>query len=305
MFLGGVDMDIKQLSYFVQICDNNSLTKTAKKLFMTQQALSKVIKNLEEELSVIFFSRSHSGVHLTKEGEYFYEKSRLIVQEYNRFETDIYNHFRVAHGAVSYAMTSGAMNTLSPEVLLDFQSEYPHVVMHRYNYPDKLAEQHLFDGQIEFAFMAKPMDEEKLAFVPIKSEKFLLLVRNDNLLASDKEVRFSDLADQFIITHPENTYIYKKVVDKCREAGFDPNIIFSSAEPRQLIKLLISGRGIYATVEHASEFVSNDEIIKIPFSNQDLEWQTGFAYKKDKQLSSSANVFINYVLNYFGKNLIK
>lgn len=298
-------MDIKQLSYFVQVCDNNNLTKTAKNLFITEQALSKTIKKLEEELSVTFFLRSRKGVRLTEEGEYFYEKSCRILQEFNNFEIDICNRFRVARRSVAYAMTLGALNTLSAEVLLDFQAEYPKVVMQRHVLADMLAEKHLIDGQVEFACMARPVDQEKLAFVPIKSEKFFLLVRKDNPLATLKKVRFDDLKGHFIITHEENTYIYKMVMEKCREAGIEPNILFSSAEPSLLIKLLISGRGTYVTVEHlGSEIAQYPEIIKIPFANQDLEWQTGFAYQRKKQLTSTAKMFINYVLHYFGKDAI-
>ena len=62
-------MDEKDFLYLKELAENGNITKTAEKLFVTQAALSKRIKAIEEELGVTLFTRSHYGVHLTPEGE--------------------------------------------------------------------------------------------------------------------------------------------------------------------------------------------------------------------------------------------
>ncbi|MDR1070974.1 MAG: LysR family transcriptional regulator [Gracilibacteraceae bacterium] len=71
-------MDFKQLYYFAQICNYKSLTKTAKNLYVTQQALSKNLKSLESELQVSLFARMHDGVLLTAEGNRGRKRSCVI-----------------------------------------------------------------------------------------------------------------------------------------------------------------------------------------------------------------------------------
>lgn len=61
-------MELKQLSYFIQIINDKSFSQAAKNLYLTQQAVSKAIRNLEEELGVPLFYRHASGLELTEYG---------------------------------------------------------------------------------------------------------------------------------------------------------------------------------------------------------------------------------------------
>ena len=69
-------MTIEQLYYFVKIAESGSFTSASLKLFISQQALSISINNLEKELGVSLFQRSRKGVSLTVDGEYLYQQSK-------------------------------------------------------------------------------------------------------------------------------------------------------------------------------------------------------------------------------------
>ena len=62
-------MDYKQLKFFRKICEEKSINRAAQKLFISQQALSKSIAKLEEELGTPLFIRTSGGVRLTPAGE--------------------------------------------------------------------------------------------------------------------------------------------------------------------------------------------------------------------------------------------
>lgn len=74
-------MNVKKLHYFCEICKDMNLTYTAKRLYVTQQSLSYVIRTLEQELKCTLFIRTASGVDLTEEGKYFYRRCSHILQE--------------------------------------------------------------------------------------------------------------------------------------------------------------------------------------------------------------------------------
>lgn len=63
-------IDLKELEYFKIVCEQKSITKAARYLYMSQQGLSKVIKNIENELNTTLLIRKASGIELTQTGAY-------------------------------------------------------------------------------------------------------------------------------------------------------------------------------------------------------------------------------------------
>jgi DNA-binding transcriptional LysR family regulator len=74
-------MDTRQLSYFVQVAKDNSFTVAARNLHLSQPALSKMIKKLEEDLGVQLFDRSEHKMTLTDAGEKLFEEGQRLLSE--------------------------------------------------------------------------------------------------------------------------------------------------------------------------------------------------------------------------------
>ena len=73
-------MNLRQLSIFCAVCEEMSFTRAAKRLYMTQPAVSHVIAGLERETGCVLFDRISRGIHLTGAGRAFYEKAARIVE---------------------------------------------------------------------------------------------------------------------------------------------------------------------------------------------------------------------------------
>lgn len=76
-------MNIKKLYYFCEICKDMNLTYTSKRLYVTQQSLSYVIRTLEQELKCVLLERSSSGLTLTEQGTYFLSRCTHILDEWH------------------------------------------------------------------------------------------------------------------------------------------------------------------------------------------------------------------------------
>ena len=72
-------LTLKWLYYFLEICKDMNMSKTASRLFISQQGLSKAINSLENELQCTLFIRSHSGVTLTDAGTYLLQQGHQIL----------------------------------------------------------------------------------------------------------------------------------------------------------------------------------------------------------------------------------
>ena len=84
-------MKIIQLEYFCAVCRYHSITQAAQKLYVTQPAISNAIRELEKEFSVSLFSRTKNHIVLTKEGEAFYQKASVLLDNIHETTSKLYD----------------------------------------------------------------------------------------------------------------------------------------------------------------------------------------------------------------------
>ena len=77
-------MRIEQLNYFLDVCETQSLNQSAKRLFITQPAITKSIHKLEEEFGTEFFTRTKTGIFLNHAGHLFKPYAENIVSQYTQ-----------------------------------------------------------------------------------------------------------------------------------------------------------------------------------------------------------------------------
>ena len=90
LYTNGVySMKLEHIKLFIQVVESGSINQAAKHNFITQQGLSQTLKQIEAELGITLFLRSHKGMHLTPEGEKFYRYGTRAVQAYDDFLKDL------------------------------------------------------------------------------------------------------------------------------------------------------------------------------------------------------------------------
>lgn len=84
-------MKLEHIKLFMQVVESGSINQAAKQGYITQQGLSQALKQIEAELGITLFHRSHKGMQLTPEGEKFYRYSQRSMQAYNDFLSELYD----------------------------------------------------------------------------------------------------------------------------------------------------------------------------------------------------------------------
>ena len=82
-------MEIKQLRAFLAVASAHSFLGAAERLYVTRQAVSKTVTQLEDDLGVKLFVRGQSGAELTPAGAYFYPQARTLVADFDRLEREM------------------------------------------------------------------------------------------------------------------------------------------------------------------------------------------------------------------------
>ena len=111
-------MDLKQLSYFVKIVEEGSISGAAKKLFMSQPPLSSQMKLLEAELDCTLFERGSRTIRLTEAGETLYNYSRSLLQLSNVAKQETMNAARHFNGVLRIGIVSSLIGPSSMPVFI-------------------------------------------------------------------------------------------------------------------------------------------------------------------------------------------
>lgn len=115
-------MKIEALQYFVVTAQSQSITESAKKLYMTQPSLTKAIHNLETELGFSLFERSKNGIVLTEEGRSMFPQAKQVVEYYQEWmQLGKKNELK---GLNIYISRSFA-DMFLPRILVKFRQRYP------------------------------------------------------------------------------------------------------------------------------------------------------------------------------------
>ena len=135
-------MELRQLRYFLSVADTRSFVSAAGKLFISRQAISKAISQLESELNVELFMRDSNGAFLTPAGIMFYERVRNLVIELDNLSADMKNYGIRFHQHIRLAFSISTMSLFEPK-LLDYKNAQVNLDIRYQESPKELCLQQL------------------------------------------------------------------------------------------------------------------------------------------------------------------
>lgn len=291
-------MEIKQLKYFLEVCKHKSFSKAAKEIYITQQGLSKAISNLEEELQYPLFHTTPKGIKITKYGQYLQKQSEHIVQEFDLILDGMNKMANINEGTLTICFSFGVLNALSPDIISNFQKSYPNIELIIKTYPDSICEEVIMNENADLAVSIGPVNEKIFNLTIIKTQHPCILVNKKNSLSKKTAVTFKDLKNEKLIILNEKFHFYHNFIKKCRESGFEPNIVFTTSEIITVHKLSHFNKGIGISIDFMSKDINYPDICPIPFKDHSFTWEIYLITKKDRFKSNLVKIFTNYMLNY-------
>ena len=287
-------VELKQLKYFLQICKDESFSKAAKNLYITQQGLSKAIKHLEEEIHAPVFYRTVTGIKLTQYGEYLQEKSQHILQETDIILDDLKQMNSFNDGKLNVAFSFGVISALTPAFIAGFKETYPHIELNIREYEDYYCEEAVFNEEADVGFTIAPVEKTKFNSIVVKRDKMCILVNEHNPLSKKSQVDFSEIKNEKFIIVNEKFKLYHNFINKCRKAGFEPEIHLTTVELILVHNLSRLNKGVGVSVYFITNDVAN--VRPITFIDPSCTWEVCLITKKNRLKSYITKTFINYTL---------
>ena len=293
-------MTIKELKDYQVICSKGSLSKAAKALFITPQGLSRVLKNLEAELECTLVNRVASGLELTESGVCLLEYAQKVTAEYDKMKENIEGIQGSVYGCVDLLMAYDVIRLLDPDCLADFQRMYPKISFSCREYPDRITEQMLAEGQGNAAISIGPFAADLFQIHPLMHCRLCLVVYEGHPLCSKEEVRIEDLMDEPLHLENSSFKINEFVQRRCWLKGFEPNIVFEASSFDICYKLCRMKKGIAVVPDFVHEDMKTDGLVRIPFADTDMALEIALLTPKNKPVEHAVDKFCSYLTNKLG-----
>src|SRR3954468_13643344 len=241
-------MELRQLRYFVAVADDLNFTKAARKLRVAQPALSRQIRQLEEEIGVRLFDRTPRSVSLTQAGETFLPEARSILALSA-------NAMRAAQGTKENGRASlnigyawGLFHSLVPTVVARFHRKLPDIAVNLFDMTAPQQTAALMEGRLDIGFIgfAKDAAAPGLARRKIGSCALLLALPQSHRAARRRTVNLGDLAQELFCVISDQNFpgAAQCANEACASAGFRPRILETAARGNIQLGLVAANCGV-------------------------------------------------------------
>ena len=151
-------MNLRQLSYFVAIAESGSFSAAADALHVAQSALSRHIKELEEELGGALLDRGSRGVTLSDSGKVLFERAKFILSQFEEAGSEVRAHNKELTGTVRLMAPSSIGQVLFEPLVDRFLGQFPKVRLELSEGLWNEAANRLRTGAVDLAIMRAVLD---------------------------------------------------------------------------------------------------------------------------------------------------
>ncbi|MBF9255800.1 LysR family transcriptional regulator [Pontibacter sp. 172403-2] len=239
-------MELQQIKYFLALAQELHFWHTAERMFITQSALSRQIKALEDELGVRLFERSKRSVKLTDAGAFLRNQWLPLLDEINRIHLQAKKIHEGAFGSVRIGYPGSIAYSFMPRLLTSISLALPELKVELVEPTDISFEQLLLNYQMDIAFRRDPAENASLQSTCLYSEPFALVVPTSHRLNEQSFTGLQDVRDEkFILSSLTQTTFYTSSLRQIFEDhDFSPNVYIETDFGAMVLGLVSKGLGI-------------------------------------------------------------
>lgn len=295
-------MDERLLNCFVKVYDSGSIHKAADKLFVTPQAVSKMIKKLEDELGRDLFTRSPLGLNPTIYAHKLYASSNIILNECSRIKGEFMEESTKAVHMLHIATTYGVPKFLTLKFVIDFYEMYPDIHLDLVEYPEYPIYDMLESGRVDFAFLPQPIDLINYEVNFCFSHDFRALVNREHPLAKKKIIRYKDLNGYPIVLKGRDFSLYPHNITRFVKGGLNPEILLEISDDSLIVEAARQNWGVGISATFLAEEYADSKVIAIPFEDETFIRNVFLVHRREQKMNRAQESFWNFTTDWIEKN---
>lgn len=295
-------LDTRLLTYFVAVAEDLHFRRAADRLFISQPALSRQIRRLEELLATELFVRANRSVSLTDEGRELLPLARTALQATEHVVTHAMTLRSRRHSRVRLGFVGQAANELTPRLLREFSENHPDVTVELRQRDMRDVTAGLADGSTDLALVRLPIDTTGLRVVPVLTEPRVAVLPADHPLAAAGEVSVRQLFDLPWVQPASPDPVYRSfALALDQRDGRPPRLGPTVNSIDEYLEVVLSGHGIGLAPESAARYYSRPGITYVPVPDAEPSVVALAWLAQDAPLPAAARTLLDYLRRRAGE----
>lgn len=287
-------MDIRQLMYFTEVAKQQSFTKAAHTLHVTQPTLSKMVRQLEAELSTTLLDRAKKKTMLTDAGEIVFERALKIIQMVDEVHLVLEDLEHLKKGHLKLGMPPLIGILFFPKLMKGFQQFFPQITFQLDEIGANVVKERVLSGDLDGGFVMLPAHDEDYDVLPFVENNVVAIVSKEHALSKVQQLSVSQLENESLLLFSEDFTLHDRIIQECQDYGFEPHIAFESSQWEFISQMVEHNLGIALFPEPFAEKVNHEKVCTIALEKPIL-WQIAFISKKNRYRSRAMQEFIHYI----------
>lgn len=289
-------MTVRHMKIFIMVCECNSITLAAKKLFVAQPAISFAIKELEEYYGVKFFDRISKKLYITEKGKEFFSYSSQIINLVEEMENKIKNNDTLGILKIGSSLTIGKY--FLNDYLKKFQQAYPLIQTNISVENSNIIEARILDNLLDIgliegivhsdSIVSETFFEDRLVFICnkshpyVKKEKLLFKdILKENFILREKGSGVREIFNSFITS--------KELAVKPGWESISTGVIINAVKNNMGVSLL--------SYQMVKKEIEEGKLAILNVKDVELKRKFNIIYHKNKFITPSIKKFINICKN--------
>jgi len=287
-------MDIRHLEYFVEVARCKSFTKAARNLYITQPTISKMVKQMEDELGVVLFERLAKSVEITDAGKAIYLQVQNIVNSFHNLSSELEAIVNVKRGNIRIGLPPMVGSSFFPQIMGMFCEAYPNITIQLWEDGAKKVAEDVANGSLDIGVTLLPLQEDIFDSFPFVRDDLKLVVHTSHPLAQSSAATLAELAGEDFILFHENFLLHDRIINECMHAGFKPRVHYEGSQWDFVCEMVAANLGIALLPSRICRGLDEKRVSIISLTEPVIPWNLAMIWRKDRYLSFAAREWIMF-----------
>ncbi len=297
-------LELRYLRTFLAVVETQSFTRAAKRLGMSQPAISQQMGILERELNVQVLHRTGSGVRPTLAGEVLVQYARQILRKVEEAHRMLVELDPTAASSLSIGAPLPVSSFLLPPVIRQFRRQYGKCELRLEGGHSKQILKRLLASEIDVGIVLLPVDEPQLRLIEIGRDEMVAIAPSDHRWTSRRRVQPQDFAGESLILWGPRCHSGYAIQGLLLEDGIFPQIAMHLDNLDPVPKFVAGGLGV-AVVPHWAvlEEENRGEVLVRPIGKAGMTRRWAVAVRERGQRAHSVDAFVRMCLELLPERL--
>ncbi|HEY0668414.1 MAG TPA: LysR family transcriptional regulator [Sphingobacteriaceae bacterium] len=293
-------MTTEQIKNFLATAEVLNFHKASDKMFIAQPALSRQIKNLENEIGAVLFDRTKKQIKLTAAGIFFRNEMKRILEQLEQTKTRAGQIHRGEAGEINIGHVSSAMQSVLPPFLKKITLSYPDLKIGLLENTNRLIFNKIINRELDFGILPNAVAPEVMEEVTLYRENFVIVMPKSLKVNLKRKPGIRALAKvDWILPAKEDGHGYNEILYRLfQRNGFTPKVVFQSPNASTNLRLVSEGLGVTiigkSAIKNVKLNIKHFELTDVP-----AKVEMRFVWLKERR--EELKEYIELFLKIFGE----